>query len=304
MQQQYSIVPKATMQRYPIYLKALRKLHSQNVRVYKFKGTPHVDYPFTTSENGATGVYITPDANPITSNCDTTGKYDDGEVPAGTIKISTWYPKISFVIVENELKKDGVEGTPDKNIWTKASLNIINNKDVSGISTIVGKKTNYVVTDATKGSQKNAVTGEDTAAAAGAAGSDPLLTYKGGTSGTFNKHDAYYFVVETSLFKAGDKCTAVLHVDTPENPLGYNYNVNLEITEPEYDVTTAPNEPACCFEPLNAYTDKSVKTYYQWDGTKFFKSSYQTAASAAGWKNDGDVTKKLYTLKANAVPLY
>ncbi|MBQ1299510.1 MAG: redox-sensing transcriptional repressor Rex [Erysipelotrichaceae bacterium] len=31
MQQQYSIVPKATMQRYPIYLKALRKLHSQNV---------------------------------------------------------------------------------------------------------------------------------------------------------------------------------------------------------------------------------------------------------------------------------
>ena len=31
MQQQYSTVPKATMQRYPIYLKALRKLHSQNV---------------------------------------------------------------------------------------------------------------------------------------------------------------------------------------------------------------------------------------------------------------------------------
>ena len=31
MQQQYSIVPKATMQRYPICLKALRKLHSQNV---------------------------------------------------------------------------------------------------------------------------------------------------------------------------------------------------------------------------------------------------------------------------------
>jgi redox-sensing transcriptional repressor len=31
MQQQYSIVPKATMQRYPIYLKALRKLHSQSV---------------------------------------------------------------------------------------------------------------------------------------------------------------------------------------------------------------------------------------------------------------------------------
>ena len=31
MQQQYGIVPKATMQRYPIYLKALRKLHSQNI---------------------------------------------------------------------------------------------------------------------------------------------------------------------------------------------------------------------------------------------------------------------------------
>lgn len=280
------------------------KLHSQNVRVYKFKGTPHVDYPFTTSENGDDGTYITPDANPITSNCDTTGTYGDGEVPAGTIKISTWYPKISFVIVENELKKDVGEGTPDKNIWTKASLNIKNNKDVSGISTIVGKKTNYVVTNTTKGSQTNAVTGVDTAAAAGTDGSDPLLTYQGGTSGTFNKHDAYYFVVETSLFKAGDKCTAVLHVDTPENPLGYNYDVHLEITEPEYDVTTAPNEPACCFEPLNAYTDKSVKTYYQWDGAKFFKSSYQTAASAADWKDDGDVTKKLYTLKANAVPLY
>jgi len=31
MQQLNGIVPKATMQRYPIYLKALRKLHSQNV---------------------------------------------------------------------------------------------------------------------------------------------------------------------------------------------------------------------------------------------------------------------------------
>lgn len=280
------------------------KLHTQNVRLYKWKGTANTTYPFTTSETAEDGEYITSDAQPITSNCDTTDVYDDGEVHSGTIKISTWYSNVSFLVVENELKADDTEATPDKNIWTSASLRIKNNKEYVPNGTFDGIRTTYVVTNTTKGSKENVVTGEATAADAGDAGSDPLLTYEGGTSDTFNEHDAYYFVVSTSLFMPGNKYTAVLHVDTPENKEGYNYEVYLEITEPEYDVTTAPDDGDCSFVAIGAYTDESEKTYYQWDGAKFFKSSYKTAKSAAEWKDTGDATKQLYTLKTGAVPLY
>ena len=47
--QQYKVVPKATTQRYPIYLKALRKLQSQNVsKVLSSELSELVDIPSTT----------------------------------------------------------------------------------------------------------------------------------------------------------------------------------------------------------------------------------------------------------------
>ena len=47
--QQYEIVPKATSQRYPIYLKALRKLKAQGVtKVLSSELSEYVSIPSTT----------------------------------------------------------------------------------------------------------------------------------------------------------------------------------------------------------------------------------------------------------------
>lgn len=246
-------------------------LYSQNIRAFKIRGAVNSTFKYTSSPSAATGVNTdtTGDggSNGLTSVLDCTGltgsplapvtHYDNGEVTEGTNKVSNYWTQLSFVLVENRK-------TDAKDVYNRASLDVYRDDGKQGVSHVEGVKTTFYVTDATKGTAENKVTDKTTAAAAGAAGSDPLL----GNPADVGFHNAYYFVINTSSLLPG-KYTATINGFTDENEkTPYSRDVYFEITEPVY---------------LNsAYTEvldtgsTTVGTYYVKSGSTYVQSKFNT----------------------------
>lgn len=245
-------------------------LYSQNIRAFKIRGAVNSTFKYTSSPSAATGVNTdtTGDggSNGLTSVLDCTGltgsplaavtHYDNGEVTEGTNKVSTYWTQLSFVLVENTT-------TAAKDVYNRASLDVYRDDGKQGVSHVEGIKTTFYVTDATKGTAENKVTDKTTAAAAGAAGSDPLL----GNPADVGSHNAYYFVINTSSLLPG-KYTATINGFTDENEkTPYSKNVHFEITEPVY--------------PDSAYAEQqtdstTVGTYYVKNNLTYVPSNYDT----------------------------
>lgn len=242
-------------------------LYSQNIRAFKIRGAVNSTFKYTSSPSAATGVNTdtTGDggSNGLTSVLDCTGSplapvthYDNGEVTEGTNKVSTYWTQLSFVLVENTT-------TAAKDVYNRASLDVYRDDGKQGVSHVEGIKTTFYVTDATKGTAENKVTDKTTAAAAGAAGSDPLL----GNPADVGSHNAYYFVINTSSLLPG-KYTATINGFTDENEkTPYSKNVHFEITEPVY--------------PDSAYAEQqtdstTVGTYYVKNNLTYVPSNYDT----------------------------
>lgn len=266
------------------------KLYSQNIRVYKMKGNAG-DVPYSTSNATASGTYVSNGANETTAVCDFPGaNYDDGEVSSGTFKISSYFEKLSIVVVENQL------AASNKDTYNKVEVEICNDSDNSSFEIKQGIKTSYIVSSSTKGSNTEKISKTDVGTL-GSVGSDPLLKY---TDALDNTHNAYYFVIPVRNFTPGMKYVAKIRAYTNEyKASGYNYNLHFEVTEPEYDMTDDGN-----FTEVTNYNDTTEGTYYLKSGSEYKKSPYncpKAAKDPAGF--DGSAAdKKLY--KLTGTPAY
>lgn len=210
--------------------KAQHKLYSQNVRAYKFKNgaaSPIHAYSTATAENA--GDYTT-NATPWTklfSYQEGATAYTDGEVLPGANKISTYWDKIAFVVVENQL------GTADKDIYKKVVCDI---KAVQGgvaQATAVAVSETFTVGNGTTGTKKDLAFGDETAADAGASYSDPLSCI-GGAGNGIGIHNAYSMTFNTSDLVPGSYI-AYIKAFTDENEKNpYMYEVTFTLGEPEY----------------------------------------------------------------------
>lgn len=262
-------------------------LYSQNIRLYKIKGTADPSYPgteFSTSGSQSTGVYVDSTTYGKTAVCDYPGvQYDDGEVSTGTFKLSGYYEKLSVLVVENQLT------STDKDNYKKVSVEVIDAKGNS-ILTRDGKKTTYIISDSTKGSSTEAIS-KTNVGTAGSAGSDPLLKYE--NSGD-NEHNAYYVVINTTDFTPGNKYTIIVKAITDElKDSGYEKNLTVEFTDPEYDMTDDAN-----FTEVASYTATTEGEYYIKNDSTYRRSAYNTPneAKIVGGFDGSAADKKLYTL--------
>lgn len=254
-------------------------LYTQNIRVYKMWGTPNATYPFTTSNNGATGVYTSSGATEATVVCDYPGAaYDDGEVSSGLFKVSSFYKKLSILVVENEL------AASNKNNYEKVKVEVLDTSNNSKANE-TAVATSYICTTGTKGSADEKISKTSTAAAAGTAGSDPLLVY---TTATDYTHDAYYYVLPLDSLTPGQKYSIKVRAYTKKHPAGFaEYTLPLEFTDPVVDMTDDAN-----FTEVASYTSTTDGTYYTKNNGKYKKTDYNCPA-ASGLDGTGD---KLYTL--------
>ncbi|MCR5495443.1 MAG: hypothetical protein K6F15_07370 [Treponema sp.] len=254
-------------------------IYSQNIRLYKMWGTANATYPFTTSNNGATGGYTSSGSDESTVVCDYPGKaYDDGEVSSGLFRISSYYKNLSILLVENQL------AASNDNTYKKVEVEVLDAENHSKAS-VTATETTYVCTTTTKGTALEKISGTSTTAAAGAAGSDPLLVY---TTSTDYTHDAYYYVLPLSILTPGQKYSIKVKGFTDENAkVPYEYTLNFEYTDPEYDMTADAN-----FTEVTSYTSTTEGTYYLKNGGKYKVSPYN-CPNASGLDGTGD---KLYTL--------